>query len=88
MNELTEHLRTLLDAATPGPWTFTDVDPEFADVEICSVDGTYVGQTSYDTLSGTTRNSINDAALIVAVRNALPDLLEIIEAGEQEADDE
>lgn len=78
--QLADELRELLDDATPGPWRFEDHVKDdgsedysrvvnVADPEILGPDGEYVGQTAYDDLSSTTRNSIADGELIVWLRN-------------------
>lgn len=75
MTDIT-HLRTLLAAATPGPWCWDD-------------DGDMLRTESGDTVAlaspvGNVNSSIciehDDAALIVASVNSLPALLAVVEA--------
>jgi hypothetical protein len=70
-------LRELLDDATIQPWRIENPNAQGWDDDVVIVNGdnNYVCQTSYDTLSSTTDNSVEDAELIVYLRNFAPDLL-------------
>ena len=67
-------LRALLEAATPGPWEYGEAGSAFA---FCGPEGDRVMSAS-DHWS-TNPPSEADAALIVAMHAALPDLLTAVE---------
>ena len=76
----TKELRELLEKATPGPWavyrcSFADEDPDSA----CGLNG-----GSFDACREECHHTVplKDAALIVALRNAAPLLLDVVEAAE------
>ena len=78
-------LRKLLGAATKGPWTDTVLDNRY----VCVIKGSdkrlvcesswHSNSSRYPTQSGTESNF----ALIVAAVNALPALLDIVEAAQR-----
>jgi len=78
-------LRKLLDAATKGPWTDTVLDNRY----VCVIKGSdkrlvcesswHSNSSRYPTQSGTESNF----ALIVAAVNALPALLDVVEAAQR-----
>jgi hypothetical protein len=67
-----ERLRELLEKATPGPWESTDKDGLYANIR----------EPTIEAESGRVADMYDlcDAALIVAMRNTLPALLEVAEA--------
>ena len=82
------HLATLLAAATPGPWRHTPTDGNYSGPVINGVrrPGTGTGSIAAFSVSlgdgyGQDSNLTDeDAALIVAAVNALPQLLAVFEA--------
>ena len=68
-------LRALHAAATPGPWRVGSVSPHGSD-DVCvhTVDGKHCIAFDCETP--------NESALIAAMRNALPALLDVAEAAE------
>lgn len=73
MTPLSAKLRALHEAATPGEWRFGELGH--------ALWGGPDGELIYD--SGARQHiGISDAALIVALRNALPALADLIEAAE------
>ena len=66
------HLRTLLQAGTPGPWEIGDLTPQHNDVALVrgiQIRGAYKAVACRD-----------DAALLVALHNHAEALLEVVEA--------
>jgi hypothetical protein len=81
----TKELRELLEKATPGPWavyrcSFADEDPDSA----CGLNG-----GSFDACREECHHTVplKDAALIVALRNAAPLLLDVVEAAEDQCEE-
>lgn len=92
-----DELQRLHDAATPAPWrahdTFLDVGGHTAVVFRGEFDGPNLRLTWLPTFAGgdgwdTERNCWADADLIVAMRNALPDLLSLLASHRPDNDPE
>lgn len=76
MTDRLEHIEALLAAATPGPW---EVHQETA--EECPLgEGLYVDHRGGRPVAFASSGNNDDAALIVAARNALPDLVAAVKA--------
>lgn len=58
-------IRKRLLATTPGAWGVVEQDDD-GDWIVSGADGTYIAQTSYDGLSGTTRETCRDDAEFIA----------------------
>ena len=69
-------LKAIADAATPGPWSHNNGDGYTAFI-VEGPEGEPVAKCSFGPYEGST-----DAALIAAMRNALPKLLAVVEAAE------
>ena len=74
---MVEKLRELTRAATPGPWV--DGAGDIFAEDTLGEDG-MVRDGECEVASCYSRNRIEDEALIVAMRNALPALLDVVEA--------
>lgn len=70
-------LRELLDAATPGPWEL-EMDDDGYHYRICAPSLT----VSFRSINGDEGLLTDDAQLIVAMHNCLPELLAVVEAAE------
>ena len=86
MTELIEELKRLHAEATPGPWVSRDgvtniFGPQRRMVALASAYGTNVNEDRC-----AAENAAN-AALILALRNALPAIITLLEAGQACADD-
>lgn len=81
MSDLVTKLRELDAKATKGPWEVRDKEPanQWPFAAVFTSDGWFVAEMDHAHKGSDKRN----AALIVALRNALPALIEYVEAAEQ-----